>query len=37
MVKISRELLKELRDHTGLGLMDCRKALEETGGDFDQA
>lgn len=37
MVKISRELLQELRDHTGLGLMDCRKALEETGGDFDQA
>jgi len=37
MSKISKELLQELRDHTGLGLMDCRKALEETGGDFDQA
>src|SRR3990172_1177082 len=37
MSKISKELLQELRDHTGLGLMDCRKALEETAGDFDQA
>lgn len=37
MVKIDRELLQELREHTGCGLMDCRKALEETGGDFDQA
>lgn len=37
MSKITRELLQELRDHTGCGLMDCRKALEETGGDFEQA
>jgi elongation factor Ts len=37
MVKIDRELLQELRDHTGLGLMDCRKALEENNGDFDRA
>jgi len=36
-MKITKELLQELRDHTGLGLMDCRKALEETAGDFDQA
>lgn len=36
-MKIDKELLQELRDHTGLGLMDCRKALEETAGDFDQA
>jgi elongation factor Ts len=34
---ITKELLQELRDHTGLGLMDCRRALEEAGGDFDQA
>lgn len=34
---ITKELLQELRDHTGLGLMDCRKALEETGGDFEQS
>lgn len=37
MSKISKEVLQELREHTGLGLMDCRKALEETGGDFEQA
>ena len=37
MVKIDKELLQELRDHTGLGLMDCRKALEENNGDFDRA
>lgn len=37
MVKIDKAVLQELRDHTGLGLMDCRKALEETAGDFDQA
>lgn len=37
MVKIDKELLQQLRDHTGLGLMDCRKALEETAGDFDKA
>ena len=34
---ITKELLQELREHTGLGLMDCRKALEETGGDFQGA
>lgn len=37
MVKIDRELLQELREHTGLGLMDCRKALEQNDGDFDKA
>lgn len=37
MVKIDKALLQELRDHTGLGLMDCRKALEETAGDVDKA
>lgn len=37
MEKIDKALLQELRDHTGMGLMDCRKALEETAGDFDQA
>jgi len=36
-MKIDKEVLQELRDHTGLGLMDCRKALEEAGGDFQQA
>ena len=37
MSKIDLKVLQELRDHTGLGLMDCRKALEETAGDFEQA
>lgn len=36
-MKIDKAVLQELRDHTGLGLMDCRKALEETAGDFQQA
>ena len=36
-MKIDKEVLQELRDHTGLGLMDCRKALEESAGDFQQA
>jgi elongation factor Ts len=31
------KLIQELRNRTGLGLMDCRKALEEAGGDSDQA
>src|SRR5277367_2849187 len=34
---IDRALIQELRDRTGLGLMDCRKALEETGGDIEKA
>ncbi|MBI3947860.1 MAG: translation elongation factor Ts [Armatimonadetes bacterium] len=29
--------VRELRDRTGAGMMDCKRALEETGGDFDQA
>ena len=29
--------VKKLRDLTGAGMMDCKKALEETGGDFDGA
>lgn len=34
---IDLKLIQELRAHTGLGLMDCRKALEETNGDIDAA
>lgn len=34
---ISAEQIKELRDATGVGFLDCRKALEEAGGDFDRA
>src|SRR3954468_14624065 len=29
--------VKKLRDLTGAGMMDCKKALEEAGGDFDRA
>ena len=34
---IDLKLIQELRAHTGLGLMDCRKALEETNGDLEKA
>lgn len=34
---ISAAQIKELRDRTGAGMMDCRKALEATGGDLTQA
>jgi elongation factor Ts len=34
---ISAKLVKELRDKTGAGLMDCKKALVETNGDIDLA
>jgi elongation factor Ts len=30
-------MVKELRDKTGAGMMDCKTALIESGGDFDQA
>lgn len=34
---ISAALVKELRERTGLGMMECKKALVETGGDIEQA
>lgn len=34
---ISAQQVKELRQQTGAGMMDCKKALAETNGDFDQA
>jgi elongation factor Ts len=34
---ITAALVKELRERTGLGMMDCKKALEETDGDLEQA
>ncbi len=37
MSKISAKLVKELRDRTGLGMMECKKALEETAGDIETA
>ncbi|EDL62580.1 translation elongation factor Ts [Bacillus sp. SG-1] len=34
---ITAQMVKELREKTGAGMMDCKKALQETGGDMDQA
>ncbi|CAL4891829.1 unnamed protein product [Urochloa decumbens] len=36
-VAVSAALVKQLRDETGAGMMDCKKALAETGGDLQQA
>ena len=36
-MQISASLVKELRDRTGAGMMECKKALTETGGDLDTA
>ncbi len=37
MAEISAALVRELRDKTGAGMMDCKKALAETGGDLEAA
>jgi elongation factor Ts len=37
MTAVSAALVKELRDLTGAGMMDCKRALEETGGDIEAA
>lgn len=37
MIDISATLVKELREKTGLGLMDCKKALQASGGDIELA
>jgi elongation factor Ts len=37
MTTISASLVKELREGTGAGMMDCKRALEETGGDIEAA
>ena len=31
------DIIKELRERTGIGIMDCKKALQETDGDMDKA
>jgi elongation factor Ts len=36
-VQISASLVKELRDRTGAGMMDAKRALEETAGDVEAA
>jgi elongation factor Ts len=37
MTVVSASLVKELRDKTGAGMMDCKRALEETNGDLQAA
>jgi elongation factor Ts len=37
VTEISAAMVKELRDATSAGMMDCKRALQETGGDFDAA
>ena len=37
MAEITAALVKELRELTGAGMMDCKKALQETNGDMDKA
>ena len=36
-MSVSASLVKELRDLTGAGMMDCKRALQETGGDVEAA
>jgi elongation factor Ts len=36
-MEITATLVKELRDETNLGMMECKKALQESGGDKDKA
>ncbi|MBN1398072.1 MAG: translation elongation factor Ts [Bacteroidetes bacterium] len=37
MAEISSDVVKKLRDKTGAGMMDCKRALAETNGDMEQA
>jgi elongation factor Ts len=37
MATITADAVKELRERTGAGMMDCKRALEEAGGDVEQA
>ena len=36
-MSISATMVKELREKTNAGMMDCKKALTESNGDFDKA
>ncbi|HSH12708.1 MAG TPA: translation elongation factor Ts [Desulfurivibrionaceae bacterium] len=36
-MEITSQMVKELRDKTNAGMMDCKKALSETGGDMEKA
>ena len=37
MAEITAALVKELRERTGEGMMDCKKALTKAGGDIEKA
>jgi elongation factor Ts len=37
MADVKAQMVKEIRDRTGAPFLDCKKALEETGGDYDKA
>jgi len=37
LVEVSASMVKDLREKTGAGMMDCKKALSETGGNFEKA
>lgn len=37
MSKVTMELIQQLRDRTGVGMMDCKKALTESDGDIEKA
>jgi elongation factor Ts len=37
MVKVTASMVKDLREKTGAGMMDCKKALQETEGDMEKA
>ena len=37
MANISAQMVKELRERTGAGMMDCKGALSDTAGDMEQA
>jgi elongation factor Ts len=37
MTTISSEMIKDLRERTGAGMLDCKKALSESSGDFEKA
>ena len=37
MAQVTASLVKELRDRTGLGMMECKRALAESDGDINKA
>lgn len=36
-MQITTDMIKQLRENTGAGVLDCRKALEQSGGDMEKA